>query len=138
MPKRARRLGERRPGKSPTGRVRVAVRKSAAKRGYDRNWRRERRAFLAENPYCAEHLRRGKIRLAQCVDHIIPHRGNKRLFWNRRNWQSLCNSCHSKKTLNERWESPDDVTSYEGAAVAPERSNQPKAEARQRKPRVGK
>ena len=28
------------------------------------------------------------------VDHIIPHRGDSKLFWNRRNWQSLCNPHH--------------------------------------------
>jgi len=32
------------------------------------------------------------------VDHIVPHRGNKELFWDVGNLQSLCQSCHSKKT----------------------------------------
>lgn len=27
-------------------------------------------------------------------DHIEPHRGNDRLFWNRRNWQSACDWHH--------------------------------------------
>ena len=35
------------------------------------------------------------------VDHIIPHKGDKNLFWNVGNWQSLCHSCHSRKTMNE-------------------------------------
>jgi hypothetical protein len=29
---------------------------------------------------------------------IISHRGDKRLFWDRKNWQSLCETCHNKKT----------------------------------------
>ena len=30
------------------------------------------------------------------VDHIMPHKGNMALFWNRANWQPLCNHCHSQ------------------------------------------
>jgi 5-methylcytosine-specific restriction endonuclease McrA len=29
------------------------------------------------------------------VDHIVPHRGNRGLFWARSNWQSLCATCHN-------------------------------------------
>jgi 5-methylcytosine-specific restriction protein A len=35
------------------------------------------------------------------VDHIIPHKGNMNLFWDKRNWQSMCGRCHSKKTAKE-------------------------------------
>ena len=35
------------------------------------------------------------------VDHIRPHRGDPVLFWDEKNWQSLCKSCHDKKTWNE-------------------------------------
>lgn len=36
------------------------------------------------------------------VDHIKPHNGDKTLFWDRKNWQSLCNECHdSVKRLEE-------------------------------------
>jgi 5-methylcytosine-specific restriction protein A len=35
------------------------------------------------------------------VDHIIPHKGNYKLFWDKSNWQSLCKSCHDKKTARE-------------------------------------
>lgn len=36
------------------------------------------------------------------VDHVVPHRGDKNLFWNARgNWQALCVSCHSRKTVKE-------------------------------------
>lgn len=59
-------------------------------------WRRERRAFLNENPACA--ICGGPARI---VDHIVPHRGNESLFWDVGNWQPLCMSCHSAKTLRE-------------------------------------
>lgn len=32
---------------------------------------------------------------ANVVDHVIPHRGNTALFWDRSNWQSLCEHCHN-------------------------------------------
>jgi len=36
------------------------------------------------------------------VDHVIPHRGDQALFWDEEgNWQSLCWSCHSRKTAAE-------------------------------------
>ena len=35
------------------------------------------------------------------LDHIIPHRGDRRLFWDRNNWQALCKSCHDSKTMTE-------------------------------------
>jgi 5-methylcytosine-specific restriction protein A len=37
------------------------------------------------------------------VDHIVPHRGDKKLFWDSSNWQALCDGqtgrgCHDRKT----------------------------------------
>ena len=32
------------------------------------------------------------------VDHIKPHRGDLKLFWDRSNWQALCHRHHSMKT----------------------------------------
>jgi hypothetical protein len=31
---------------------------------------------------------------AVVVDHIVPHRGDMKLFWDSGNWQSLCKTCH--------------------------------------------
>lgn len=33
--------------------------------------------------------------MATVVDHIKPHRGNQKLFWDKENWQSLCTKCHN-------------------------------------------
>jgi len=68
-----------------------ARRPSARERGYDSKWDVERKAFLKANPKC----RRCPAQ-ATVVDHIVPHRGDKRLFWSRSNWQPLCQSCHSR------------------------------------------
>lgn len=47
---------------------------------------------------------------ATVVDHIIPHKGDQYLFWDRSNWQPLCKLCHDRKTATEdsqftRWQS---------------------------------
>ena len=65
-------------------------RPSAGKRGYDADWRRESKLFLARNPTC---IRCGQP--SSMVDHITPHKGDMTLFWNRKNWQPLCRPCHS-------------------------------------------
>jgi 5-methylcytosine-specific restriction enzyme A len=65
-------------------------RPSAAARGYDREWRKARLEYLATHSLC-----RMCGNPANTVDHIIPHRGDRRLFWSRLNWQPLCTPCHS-------------------------------------------
>lgn len=35
------------------------------------------------------------------MDHIVPHKGDMTLFWDRNNWQSLCSACHKRKTVLE-------------------------------------
>jgi hypothetical protein len=69
-------------------------REKTAKRGYDGKWQQARLAYLAEHPLCAACQARGIVRYACVVDHILPHRGDKVLFWDRRNWQALCKGCH--------------------------------------------
>jgi 5-methylcytosine-specific restriction endonuclease McrA len=71
-------------------------RPSARERGYDSKWDRERAAYLKANPTC-----RCCPAPATVVDHIKPHRGDRRLFWNRSNWQPLCTSCHSRRKQAE-------------------------------------
>jgi 5-methylcytosine-specific restriction protein A len=79
-----------------------AQRPTASQRGYDTKWQKERKAFLAkpENRLCGC----GCGRAADMVDHIIPHRGDLKLFWRRSNWQPLASSpCHSsRKQAQER------------------------------------
>lgn len=74
------------------------MRGSAAERGYDGKWRAARDRYLRRNPLCAECLKAGILTPATVVDHVIPHRGDKQLFWNEKNWQPLCKNCHDRKT----------------------------------------
>jgi 5-methylcytosine-specific restriction protein A len=71
---------------------------TAQQRGYGRPWRKARQAYLRRNPLCVLHLAAGRTEAATEVDHIIPHRGDMELFWDRDNWQALCKSCHDRKT----------------------------------------
>lgn len=74
---------------------------TAHQRGYDARWEKDRTKFLDENPLCADHRKRGMIEAATVVDHIIPHKGDQTLFWDKNNWQPLCKSCHDRKTATE-------------------------------------
>ena len=77
------------------------ARETAAERGYDSRWQRERELYLRKNPLCVKCKAKGKITPARVVDHIIPHRGDPLLRWDRNNWQALCKDCHDTKTGNE-------------------------------------
>ena len=70
-------------------------RPSASQRGYGAKWQAYRTRFLRENPYCKLCHDAGRLTRATVVDHIEPHKGDKRLFWDRSNHQPLCAPCHN-------------------------------------------
>lgn len=76
-------------------------RESSKERGYDSAWAKARKRYLVTHPLCVKCKEAGRYEMATVVDHIIPHRGNKTLFWDESNWQGLCKSCHDKKTWTE-------------------------------------
>lgn len=60
---------------------------------------------LAKHPYCQCPMHKGqdKSAIAAVVDHIDPHRGDRRKFFDARNVQSLTKRCHdSLKQEQER------------------------------------
>lgn len=65
-------------------------------RGYNYRWQQFRKIYLMEHSIC---VICGQP--ATDVDHIKDHNGDKVLFWNEKNLQALCHSCHSKKTAKE-------------------------------------
>lgn len=75
--------------------------RSASSRGYTSKWQRASKAYLRKHPLCAECMKVGRYTKATVVDHITPHRGDQKLFWDEGNWQPLCKACHDKKTGNE-------------------------------------
>ena len=64
-------------------------------------WEQRRLLQLAREPWCAECLRNGIYTPASDVDHVVPHRGDQLSFMTGE-LQSLCHSCHSKKTIAEQ------------------------------------
>jgi len=68
---------------------------------YSYQWRKVSKEFLKEHPICAFCVKEGRLTPSTEVDHIKQHGGDRRLFWDRKNWQALCKSCHSKKTAKE-------------------------------------
>jgi 5-methylcytosine-specific restriction protein A len=78
-----------------------AGRLSAGERGYGAKWRAARASYLAEHPFCGTCQAEGRTIPASVVDHITPHRGNHKLFWDRGNWQALCKHHHDRKTMTE-------------------------------------
>ena len=76
-------------------------RESSSRRGYGSRWRKARAVFLDKNPLCVHCQRVGVVTAATDVDHIKPHKGDEGLFWDESNWQPLCHSCHSRKTVVE-------------------------------------
>ena len=68
-------------------------------------WQRLRQYILSKEPLCVECKKNKRIRPATVVDHIKPHKGNKELFYDESNLQSLCKPCHDRKTAKEdgRW-----------------------------------
>lgn len=77
------------------------ARGTAHERGYTSAWTKARAAYLSLHPLCAVHRGQGALVVANVVDHIKPHRGDKVLFWDSANWQPLCKECHDRKTATE-------------------------------------
>ena len=68
-------------------------------------WTKDLRpAQLLREPWCRECAKRGVRTRATGVDHVRPHRGDWALFIDPANHQSLCKSCHDRKTAKEQAE----------------------------------
>jgi 5-methylcytosine-specific restriction protein A len=84
-------------------------RRSAHARGYTKRWARASKHFLLLYPLCGMRPNHQLPVLSQCflekrdtpstqTDHVIPHRGDERLFWSIDNWQALCATCGARKS----------------------------------------
>jgi 5-methylcytosine-specific restriction protein A len=79
-----------------------------ARRGFDaeagfyqsRQWRSVRAAFLREHPLCSACGAKGQLVAARVVDHVQPIKDGGARF-DVSNLQSLCVSCHNRKTARE-------------------------------------
>lgn len=64
-------------------------------------WRKLRALKIKNNPLCLHCERKGYLNPATEVDHIIPIVDDQSLALDYSNLQSLCKSCHSRKTAKE-------------------------------------
>lgn len=69
---------------------------------YTNSWKKLRETKLAMNPLCeqcgASSLSAG-METSLHIDHINDHKGDENLFYELDNLQTLCISCHSKKSM---------------------------------------
>ena len=90
------------------------LRPSAASRGYGHAWQKARKGHLAREPLCRPCKKAGLTAAGHTVDHIIPHRGDRTLFWDKTNWQTLCATCSSG---DKQRQEKSGVTAYRGVSV---------------------
>ena len=65
-------------------------------------WQRLRWSVLVEAMFTCRRCGRVEGDTARLVaDHVVPHRGEEALFWDRGNLQCLCQHCHSGAKQNE-------------------------------------
>lgn len=76
---------------------------TSSDRGYGYAWQKARAGYLAKHPLCVmcQAETPPRVTPATVVDHIVPHRGDKTLFWDSDNWQSLCATHHSRDKQRE-------------------------------------
>lgn len=71
-------------------------------------WQKLRWSVLTEQLFTCQNsnCKRVIVPSSEAVaDHVVPHRGDPRLFWDRSNLQCLCKPCHdSAKQREERME----------------------------------
>ena len=75
--------------------------KTSAQRGYGHRWRKVREGYLRSHPICVICYKQNRVTAATVVDHIKPHNGCQKLFWDKTNWQALCKTCHDSVKQSE-------------------------------------
>ena len=99
LPKTHTQLLKERLRSSTTGKL--IERPNCSQRGYTHKWHLYRNHYLTQHPLCRICQAEGRVTAANVVDHIIPHKGDMRLFWEPTNHQPLCTFHHNQKTAKE-------------------------------------
>lgn len=92
-----------------------ARRGGARARGYDARWDEVVARERARRPHCLGCQAIGRTVSTELVDHIVPHKGNKALFWDPGNRQPSCRPHHDivKQKLERMYAegklTPDDL-----------------------------
>lgn len=80
----------------------------------DTRWTQGRLAYLAEHPLCVRCAALGRVGAATVVDHIVPHRGDPSLFYDRANWAGLCAMHHDRDKQREEARGYTDMLDADG------------------------
>lgn len=79
--------------------------KQAVSVSYDYEWREFSKEYRVSNPFCVECLKLGNYNAKNThVDHIVPLEKAPERKYDDSNLQTLCRSCHGKKTFKEKLE----------------------------------
>jgi 5-methylcytosine-specific restriction enzyme A len=78
---------------------------SARARGYNAAWDNASRGFKRRHPLCPACEAVGIIACTEVVDHVEPHEGDTRKFWDKTMWQPACRWHHDvvKQVLERMW-----------------------------------
>lgn len=79
---------------------------------YGVTWQKMRLSHLMRQPLCVKCSQKGLVVQGKDVDHIIPHRGEAKLFYDMTNLQTLCKECHAEKTAGEVGRSSEGATLF--------------------------
>ena len=79
-------------------------------------WKRRSRLQLLAHPLCAFCQKLGKVTPARVADHVTPHNGDPRLFYEGE-LQSLCWSCHSSRKQSIERRGYDTTVGVDGLPV---------------------
>jgi 5-methylcytosine-specific restriction protein A len=74
------------------------TRKSAAERGYDWQWQKFRKRFLAEHPLCEDCISEGRVGAATDIHHKQKLRDRPELKYEEENLVPLCKMHHDRRT----------------------------------------
>ncbi|KQS83432.1 HNH endonuclease signature motif containing protein [Rhizobium sp. Leaf383] len=112
-------------------------RASSRERGYTTKWEKARAVFLAQpgNQFCRRcqvhgllntgnlrpdgSLQTNPRRMHLVVDHIVPHKSDQKLFWDRGNWQPLCPDHHDITKQQEEHGKVRSGTGLDGRPLDP-------------------
>ncbi|MGY3527708.1 HNH endonuclease [Bradyrhizobium sp. USDA 4452] len=71
-----------------------ARRGSARDRGYDAAFDRASALFKQQHPLCLGCEAIDRVSATDVTDHVVPHKGDRTVFWDRDRWQPACRWHH--------------------------------------------